>query len=274
MRNPITGAIVALTAAVTLAACQQSAVETQQEPAAQAATEQARIAGQPNLNGIWQAAGSAHWNLEAHAAEALTDFWQLGAIGAIPAGQSVIEGGDIPYLPEALQQREQNRAGWPAADPETNCFLPGIPRATYLPYPFHIIQGGGDILFVYEFHSTNRLVNMGEWIDPPIDTWMGQSNGHWEGDTLVVETVGSNGKPWLDRAGNHHSNALRVTERFTLMGQDHIEYEATLEDPNTYSAPWTMSMPLYRRIEPNAQLLEYKCVPFVEELRYKDLELE
>lgn len=233
-----------------------------------------RIAGQPNFNGIWQALGSAHWNLEAHSASALEDFWQLGAIAAIPAGQSVIVGdGEIPYLPEALERREELRAGWPESDPETLCYLPGIPRATYLPFPFQIIQGGGDILFVYEYHSTNRLVNMGEWIDPPVDTWMGQSNGHWEDDTLVIETVGFNGKTHLDRSGNHHSNALRVTERFTLIDKDHIQYEATLVDRKTYSEPWTISMPLYRRIEPNAQLLEFKCVPFVEELIYKDLEL-
>jgi hypothetical protein len=114
---------------------------------------------------------------------------------------------------------------------------------------------------------------MGEWIDPPVDTWMGQSNGSWDGDTLVVETVGFNGKTHLDRSGNHHSNALRAVERFTLMGPDHIQYQATLTDPNTYSAPWTIQMPLYRRIESNAQLLEFKCVPFVEEMLYKDLEI-
>jgi hypothetical protein len=234
-----------------------------------------RIDGEPNLNGIWQAAGTANWNLEAHSATALEDFWELGAIGAIPAGQSVVVEGSIPYLPAALEVREQYRAEWPKSDPETSCYLPGIPRATYLPYPFQILQAGGgsDILFVYEYHSTNRLVNMGEWIDPPVDTWMGQSNGSWDGDTLVVETVGFNGKTHLDRSGNHHSNALRAVERFTLMGPDHIQYQATLTDPNTYSAPWTVQMPLYRRIESNAQLLEFKCVPFVEEMLYKDLEI-
>lgn len=241
---------------------------------AASAQQPERIAGEPNMNGIWQAAGTANWNLEAHSATALPDFWELGALGAIPAGQSYVEGGRIPYLPEALEKRDELRANWPRSDPETSCYLPGIPRATYLPYGFQIVQGGGDILFVYEYHSTNRLVNMGEWIDPPVDTWMGQSNGRWEGDTLVIETVGFNGRTHLDRAGNHHSNALRVTERFTLIGRDHMRYEATLEDRNTYAEPWTLSMPLYRRIEDNAQLLEFRCVPFVEEMLYKDLELE
>jgi hypothetical protein len=233
-----------------------------------------RIAEQPNFNGIWQALNTANWNLEAHSAEALEDFWELGALGAIPAGQSVVVGGKIPYLPEALERREELRAGWPQSDPETLCYLPGIPRATYMPHPFQIIQGGGDILFAYSYASANRLVNMGEPIEPPVDTWMGQSNGSWDGDTLVIETIGFNGKTHLDRAGNHHSNALRVTERLTLVDENHIQYEATLTDPQTYSEPWTISMPLYRRIEPDAVLLEHKCVPFVEELLYKDLELE
>jgi hypothetical protein len=239
-------------------------------------SRQARIVGEPNLNGIWQAVNSANWNLEAHSAQALEGFWQLGAIGAIPAGQSVIDGdGKIPYRPEALAQRDENRTGWPAADPETMCYLPGIPRATYMQHAFQIIQSGGghDILFVYEYASANREVFMSNHKEPPVDTWMGWSNGRWDGDTLVVETTGLNGMTWLDRAGNYAPAGLKVTERFTLMGENHMQYQATLEEPNTYTRAWTISMPLYRRIEPNAQLLEFKCVPFVEELRYKDLEL-
>ena len=142
-----------------------------------------------------------------------------------------------------------------------------------MPFPFQIVQGGGNILFVYTYASANRLVNMGEPIVPPVDTWMGQSNGRWDGNTLVVETTGFNGMTWLDRAGNHHTNALKVTERFTPVSDNHLQYSATLEDANVYSRPWTISMPLYRHIEPNAQILEFKCVPFVEELLYKDLEL-
>jgi hypothetical protein len=233
----------------------------------------ARIAGQPNLNGIWQVLNSANWNLEAHSASALDAFWQLGAIAAIPAGQSVVVGGRIPYLAEAAAQREQYRANWPDSDPETFCYLPGIPRANYMPYPFQIVQDGGDILFIYEYASANRLVAMQERIEPPVDTWMGQSNGHWEGDTLVIETYGFNGKAHLDRAGNHMSPAAVVTERLSLITPDHINYEATINDPRTFSEEWTIRMPIYRRIEPYAQLMEFKCVPFVEEKLYKDLEL-
>jgi hypothetical protein len=232
-----------------------------------------RIAGRPNFNGVWQAINSANWNLEGHAASALDEFWQLGAIAAIPAGQSVVVGGRIPYLPEAAARREEFRANWPISDPETSCYLPGIPRANYMPYPFQIFQGDGDILFVYEYASANRRVEMDEYIEPPVDTWMGQSNGRWEGDTLVIETKGFNGKAHLDRSGNHLSPAAIVVERLSLMTPDHIDYEVEITDPRTFTEPWTMRMPLYRHVQENAQIYEFKCVPFVEELLYKDLEL-
>jgi hypothetical protein len=265
------GVRIVLAAALLAAAGAQIASRAQ--PSA-ATARPARIAGQPNLNGIWQALNTANWNLEAHSAEALPEFWAMGALAAIPAGQSVIDGdGKIPYTPEALAKRAEHRAGWPKSDPETSCYLPGIPRANYMPFPFQIVQGGGNILFVYTYASANRLVNMGEPIVPPVDTWMGQSNGRWEGDTLVVETTGFNGSTHLDRAGNHHTSALKVTERFTPAGDNHLQYSATLEDPNVYTRPWTISMPLYRHIDAHAQILEFKCVPFAEEMLYKDLEL-
>ena len=231
----------------------------------------AKIGGKPNMNGIWQAVGSAYWNLEDHSASGLSNFWQLGAIAAIPAGQSVVEGGTIPYKPEALAQRDENRAGWPKTDPEAKCYMPGIPRATYMPYPFQIVQGDGDILFVYEFASANRVVHMAKHEESPVDSWMGWSNGHWEGDTLVIEVSGFNDGSWFDRAGNYHSTSLKVTERYTLKDKEHIQYEATIEDPETFSKPWKISLPLYKLVEPNAQLLEFKCVEFSEELLYGDL---
>jgi hypothetical protein len=231
----------------------------------------AKIAGHPNMNGVWQAIGTAYWNLEDHSATGLSQFWQLGAIAAIPAGQSVVDGdGKIPYLPAALAKREENRAGWPKTDPEAKCYMPGVPRATYMPYPFRIVQGDGDILFVYEFASANRIVHMSKHEEPPVDSWMGWSNGRWEGDTLVIEVTGNNDGTWFDRAGNHHGLMLKVTERYTLKG-DHMDYEATIEDPETFSRPWKISMPLYKRLEANAQLLEFKCVEFSEELLYGDL---
>ena len=239
--------------------------------AAQNRERPARIAGKPNFNGIWQAVNTAHWNLEAHSAEAIGAFWPLGAIAAIPAGQSVVVGGEIPYLPEALATREQNRAGWPATDPEAKCYMPGIPRATYMPYPFQIVQGEGDIiLFAYTYANANRPVHMNpaDHQIAPVDSWMGQSNGSWDGDTLVIEVNSTIEQTWLDRAGNHHSPAMVVTERYTLIDENAIQYEATIDDPQTFSRPWTIRMPLYRRIEPNARLLEFNCVQFSEELLY------
>lgn len=232
-----------------------------------------RLLGRPDLNGIWQVMNTADWNLEAHPAGKIGTAWQYGALFAIPAGKSVVVGGSIPYLPAALKQRDEIRAGWPKSDPETLCYLPGIPRATYMPHPFQIIQGDGDILMVYSYATANRTIHMRDHKEPPIDSWMGLSNGHWEGDVLVVETTGFNARAHLDRAGNHFSPALKVTERFTLENANVIRYEATLVDPRTYSAPWTIRMPLYKHVESQAELLDYKCVPFVEELLYKDLEL-
>jgi hypothetical protein len=241
---------------------------------AQQADRIARIAGKPNFNGIWQALNTAHWNLEGHSAEALDEFWPLGAIATIPAGRSVVEGGTIPYLPEALARRDANRAGWPASDPEARCYMPGIPRATYMEHPFQIVQGEGDIiLFSYAFANANRPVYMNETQHQiaPVDLWMGWSNGSWDGDTLVIEVNSSIDQTWLDRAGNHHSPAMLVTERYTLADANHIDYEATIDDPQTFSRPWTIRMPLYRHIDEDARLLEFNCVEYAEKLLYGDL---
>jgi hypothetical protein len=236
-----------------------------------AAARPARIAGRPNLNGIYQAINTANWNLEDHSASA-TSFWQLGALFAIPAGQSVLvdNNGTIPYNPAGLKKRTENQAGWPKSDPEAKCYMPGLPRANYMPYPFQIVQGQKDILFVYEYASSNRIVHMSNHTEPPVDSWMGWSNGKWDGDTLVVEATGFNDQSWFDRAGNNHTEALKVTERFSLQGEN-LMYEARIEDPKTFTRPWTIRMPLYRRVEPNVQLLEFKCVEFSEELLYGDL---
>ena len=198
----------------------------------------------------------------------------MGAIAAIPAGSSVLkDGGSIPYLPQALEQRNANRANWPQEDPEAKCFMLGIPRATYHDIPFQIFQGGrdDDLLMLYPFAASQRVIHMNETTGLPLDAWMGKSNGRWEGDTLVVTTLNQNGMAWLDRAGNHASYNLVVTERFTLLGPNHIWYEATMEDSQTYSESWTIEMPLYRLVEDDAQTYEHKCVPFADDLLYWDL---
>lgn len=236
------------------------------------AQSQERIAGKPDLNGMWQALGTAYWNLEAHSAEELPQIWALGALGGIPAGQGYVVGGAIPYLPEGREKQQANKAGWPASDPMISCYMPGIPRATYMPFPFQIIQGDGDILFAYAFAKANRNVHMSPVAEAPIDMWMGWSRGRWDGDTLVVEVTSNDERTWLDRAGNHHSYMMKVTERYTPISANHLQYEATIDDPLTYSEPWTISMPLYRHIDSNAELLEYNCVEFSEELLYGEFE--
>ena len=230
--------------------------------------------GHPDLNGVWQAIGTAHWDLQDHPASAgPTDF---GAIGATPPGQGVVVGNEIPYRPEALAQKQQNYENRFTDDPEIKCFLPGVPRATYLPHPFRIIQGDRKIMMVYGFAEANRTIHMDkENPEPaPIDTWMGRSHGIWDGDTLVVDVAGFNGQAWFDRAGNFASYALHVVERYTPMGPNAILYEATMEDPNVFTEPWTIRMPLYRRLEENVQVLEFKCVEFSEDLLYGHLRKE
>ena len=231
----------------------------------------ARIAGRPDFNGVWQALNTAYWNLESHSAQALDEFWQLGAIAAIPAGRGAVRGGTIPYRPEALAKRNENRAKWPAADPEAKCYMLGVPRVTYHNMPFQIFQGDDDVLMVYPFAAANRVIYMKDQAELPVDSWMGKSMGKWDGEVLVVTTKWQNGQSWLDRAGNFASNQLTVTERFTLQDATHLSYEATLDDPQTFTRPWTIEMPLYRLIDQQAQLLEHKCVPFADRLLYQDL---
>jgi hypothetical protein len=261
----------ALAAALTLAAGAVRAQQQQQQQQPPPPDRPARIAGHPNFSGIWQAVNQANWNLESHSAEDLKDFGPLGAIAAIPAGRSVVREGTIPYRPEALARRNENRAQWPAADPEARCYMLGVPRVTYHDLPFQIFQGDGDLLFVYPFAAANRIIHLTDRSELPVDSWMGKSDGRWEGDVLVVVTKWQNGQSWLDRAGNFASNQLTVTERFTLQGPDHMRYEATLDDPQTFTRPWTIEMPLYRLIDQPEQLLEHKCVPFADKLLYQDL---
>jgi hypothetical protein len=225
--------------------------------------------GKPNLNGIWQALNSAHWDIEAHAA-APGLIKELGASNAIPGGAGIVEG-EIPYKPEALARKKENAANRLKLDPEIKCYLPGVPRATYMPYPFQIIQSPKHIMILHEFASAVRTIYMDDHKEAPADSWMGWSNGHWEGETLVVDTTGFLDSTWFDRAGNYHSDALHVIERFTSRSPDTLMYEVTIEDPKVFTRPWKMSMPLYRHVERNAQLMEFRCVEFVEDLLYGHL---
>jgi hypothetical protein len=236
------------------------------------------------LNGVWQALNEANWDIERHMARASVQLragpmgpvasiptLRMGAVASVPPSLGVVVGGKLPYRPEAAQKRDENRANWSELDPEVKCFLPGIPRANYLPQPFQIFQSPSHLEFVYQFASANRNILMKDPGPAPADSWMGQSVASWDGDTLVIEVTSLRPDTWFDRSGNHHSAALTVVERFTPMGPNHLQYEAVMTDAETFTQPWTIRMPLYRRMESDAMLLDFKCVEFVEELMYGEL---
>jgi hypothetical protein len=192
----------------------------------------------------------------------------LGAVGSVPPSLGVVEGGEIPYKPEALKKKQENQENWLTRDPEIKCYLPGVPRATYMPQPFQIFENAKHIMITYQWDGAVRDIFMKDPGPAPVDSWMGQSVGHWEGETLVVDVTGLNDQSWFDRAGNFHSDQLHVVERYTRTSPDVISYEATIDDPKVFTRPWKISMPLYKRQEKNLQLLDFKCVEFVEELMY------
>lgn len=208
--------------------------------------------GKPDLSGIWQAVTPAHWNIQAHPAEQ-----------GIPAGLGVVDGDVIPYQPWAAAKQRDNFEHRATADPEAKCYLPGVPRITYMPYPFQIFQTPTHVAIVYEYvHAVRRIFMDSPHPDGPIEWFMGDSRGRWEGDTLVVDVVHFTDRTWFDRVGNFHSPALHVIERYTPLSADHINYEVTIEDPTVFTRPWKMRMPLYRRLDKNIRILEYECYAF------------
>jgi hypothetical protein len=280
VRKTFGGVIIALGAAAggaLLAAW--SAPLAGQTPAAYRAPRTAD--GKPDLNGIWQSLSGANYDIEAHMARpAMAErpgpygpvpaapVLALGAVGAVPPGMGIVEGGPLPYKPEALAKKKENQEKWLERDPEIKCYLPGVPRATYMPYPFQILQSQSAVFFAYEYAGAVRNIYLKDPGPPPVDAWMGQSVGRWEGETFVIESNGFNDSTWFDRAGNFHSEAMKVTERYTRTAPDVLSYEATIDDSNTFTRPWKISLPLYRRLEKNVQIMDFKCVEFVEELLY------
>lgn len=226
--------------------------------------------GKPDLNGIWQAINTANWNIEPHPAGP-GPMWELGAAYAVQGGFGIVEGGPIPYQPWALAKRDENFANRMKLDPEARCYLPGVPRAMYQPFPFQIIQSPKHIMIVHEFAGAVRTIYMDNHVEAPADSWMGWSNGRWEGETLVIDTTGFNGNAWFDKAGNFASEGMHLVERITARSPETLNYEATIEDPKVFTRPWKISMPLYRRVEKNLQLTEFRCVEFSEELIYGHL---
>ena len=226
--------------------------------------------GRPNLTGIWQVMNTANWDIQTHVARR-GPIVALGAAFSIPPGIGVVVGEDIPYRPEMLERKRENQANWLTRDPEIKCYMPGIPRATYMPYPFQIVQSRDHVLMAYEFTSGSRVIRMNSKEQSPAPSWMGWGIGRWDGDTLVVDVTDQMEETWFDRAGNFHSDELHVVERYTPVDVNTLNYEVTITDPKVFTRPWTMRMPIYRRQEANAQLMEYKCVEFVEELMYGHL---
>lgn len=263
LKGATAGAIAVAAFAVLLLAAQSASAQNYTAPRTHD--------GRPDLNGIWQALGSAHYDLEGHAAD-FSPSLEMGALGAVPAGLGVVVGGEIPYKQSALAQRQANRENRLLYDPAVRCYMPGIPRATYQPFPFQIVQTPEYILFAYEFASASRIVYMNRPdFEAPADAWMGHSRGRWDGETLVIDVTSQVPETWFDRSGNYHSNSIRVEERYTATSEHHLQYEATITDPEIFERPWTIRLPLYRRTDENMQLLEFKCVEFVEELMYGHL---
>jgi hypothetical protein len=261
-------------------------------PSAQTSRSVRTADGKPDFSGIWQANNEAHWDLQAHEARPgmvtqpgvyqydyarvpAAPVVALGAAAGVPGSLGVVEGdGQIPYTPEAARVRQENGENWIDRDPELKCYLPGIPRAMYMPYPFQVVQGTNKLQMTFTFTNATRVIHLDKVEGPPDDLYMGHAVGRWEGDTLVADVRNFNGKNWFDRAGNFHSDALHLVERFTLQTPDLIRYDVTIEDPKVFTRPWRISMPLYRRVEPNMQLLEYRCIEFAEEFLYGNLRKE
>jgi hypothetical protein len=217
--------------------------------------------GRPDLSGFWQVMNTAAWDLEPHAAQP-----------GVPAGMGVVEGGRIPYTDAALLIRDQNSASRATRDPNGKCYLPGVPRIMYMSFPFQIVQTPSLVVFLFEYvHAVRNVFMNSPHPKGPIEWWMGDSRGRWEGDTLVIDVVHFNAETWLDGAGNFHSEQMHLVERFTPMGPDHMTYEVTVDDPKVFSKAWTMSMVLYRHKERNLRLLEYECSSFDGPEIYKPL---
>jgi hypothetical protein len=204
--------------------------------------------GRPSFEGIWQVHNRAAIDLRDHAASHL-----------MPAGLSVVEGGEIPYQPWAAAKRAENLANRATADPLEKCYMPGLPRAMYLEWPFQILQTREHVAMVFEWTQLYRLIyTNGTPHDDRVQPWMGDARGRWEGDTLVVEVKNHNDQTWFDAAGDFHSDALQLVERFTMRDADTIQYEVTITDPKVFTRPWKISMPLHRQHGMD-RVLEYHC---------------
>jgi hypothetical protein len=277
----VQGAVIAGVAAAVFAVVSNPPVEARPAPLAFAVERQARFERSVAGRELRQL---GHPGAHAKAALAMrpgpiVPFGQgghrAGRGRSVPSGsRPLLKATNCRTPLKGLKKKLENQQNWLTRDPEIKCYLPGVPRATYMPFPFQIVQSNAAVFMAYEYAGAVRHIYLKDPGPPQIDSWMGMSHGVWEGDTFVVHTSGFNDQSWFDRAGNHHSDKLKVTERYTMTDADHINYEATIDDPATFTRPWKMSMPLYRRVEKNAQLGQFKCVEFVTELMYGHLRKE
>ncbi len=280
----VIGASTAMVAAGVFWMTTQNATPVSAAPVA-GDTALSRVAGKPDFNGVWEANNTANWDLVTHEARPMVaqagflpntqvlaaPVVALGSLGWVPPGLGVVDGDQIPYKPWAAARKKENLEHWLDRDPEIKCFQAGIPRAMYMPYPFQIVQSATKIEMIYEYANAQRTIHLNKMEDYPNVAWMGYSVGHWEGDTLVTEVSDFTDGIWFDRSGDFASSALKVRERFTPMGPNVIRYEATIEDPQVFTRTWKISMPLYKHLEPNAQLMDFRCVEMVEETMYGHL---
>jgi hypothetical protein len=229
-------------------------------------TAQAPARRAPDLQGVWRAWNLAKYDLEDH-----------GAKPGVPAGRGFVvdpADGRIPYRPEALARRAKNYEGTKtldpvkSSDPFAKCYLPGIPRMTYLGWPFQILQTPEDVTFVYEWGHKKRVVPIDSKVPVPSadegGAWMGNARGRYEGNSFVVNVTNFNPYTWFDMAGNYHSDALQVVERYTPVNADTLQYEATITDAKVFTRPWTMRMTLQR--QKDIGLLDYECTAMLDEL--------
>jgi hypothetical protein len=215
--------------------------------------------GQPDLQGVWRV-----WNLAQH------DILSHSARWGVPAGPGVVVGDEIPYQPWAAKRKQENfensRTTDPlkSADPLSRCYLPGVPRITYLGFPFQVFQTADQVVMLYEWRHVRRIVYLK---DIPrfegVDFWMGSSRGRFEGNTLVVDVRNLSDRTWFDASGNFHSEAAHIVERYTPTGPDTLQYEVTVEDPKVFTKPWKMTMTIQR--QKDVGILEYECHGLLEE---------
>src|SRR5262245_11021102 len=252
MRNRFRDAFVAIVTAAVVGGLVPAMTRTAGQTPPGALPQVPRTAaGKPDFSGIWQARNGANWGRLAHAERPIVGqpgvykdvpvlaapVVALGAIGWIPPDAGVVEGDEIPYQPWAAKRRQENFDHWLDRDPEIACYMPGVPRAMYMPYKFQIIQGTSKIMMVFEFAGAVRTLHLDEVAPYPADAYMGHSVAKWEGDTLVVDVSRFTAQTWFDRSGNFHSDSLHVVERYTPISRDAFRYDATIEDPKVFTRP-------------------------------------